>query len=187
VARKILHTIANNETVRAYQFSSLNDLHIFQTAISGFDIAFDGMASSFAISRRRMVVPIYKKWEASTTRLQVLRQGKSTQLVAFFDGFSHGDCMNFALKVTDTFESFSKGGHFSIRLVDAKFALPRGGADDDNRPRPDKGFVCLDEPDYPSEHDDIIISFALEAERNRFVGVLPAPVKIVSRMGTVRR
>lgn len=171
--RKILHTIAKNETIRTYCFSNLNDMHIFQTAISGFDIIFDGMASSFAISRRRMVVPIHKKWEASTSRLQVLRQGKSYQLAAFFDGFSHGDCMNFALKATDTFESFNKDGMYQIRLVDAKFPLPRGGTDDDHRPQ---SFICLDEPDFPSEHDDITISFTSEAGMSLALTMTPRPI-----------
>ncbi|KAI9773173.1 MAG: hypothetical protein M1840_008294 [Geoglossum simile] len=113
----------------------------------------NSVATSFAISRRRMVVPIYKKWEASSARLQILRQDRVVQLVAFFHDFSHGDCMNFHLKGTDVFESFSKSGKHCIRIVDAKFALPKGEVVDS------KGFVCLDMPDYPGEHDDITITF----------------------------
>src|SRR5947207_1523940 len=100
-----------------------------------------------------MVVPIYKKWEASSARLQILKQDRVVQLVAFFQDFSHGDCMNFHLKGTDVFESFSKSGKHCIRIVDAKFALPKGeGAGN-------TGFVCLDMPEYPGEHDDITIAF----------------------------
>ena len=115
----------------------------------------NSVATSFAISRRRMVVPIYKKWETSSARLQILRQDRIVQLVAFFQDFSHGDCMNFHLKGTDVFESFSKSGKHCIRIVDAKFALPKGEGVNN------KGFVCLDMPEYPAEHDDITIAFDL--------------------------
>jgi hypothetical protein len=117
----------------------------------------NSVATSFAISRRRMVVPIYKKWEASSARLQILRQDRVVQLVAFFQDFSHGDCMNFHLKGTDVFESFSKSGKHCIRIVDAKFALPKGEGVNA------KGFVCLDMPEYPGEHDDITITFDLSS------------------------
>ncbi|KAI9743119.1 MAG: hypothetical protein M1818_003414 [Claussenomyces sp. TS43310] len=186
--RKALHTVANRETKRTYRFSNIEDLHRFQTAITGFSILFDGMANSFNISRRRMVVPIHKRWEAPISRLQIVKQDKIVQLVAFFEGFSHGDCMNFALRATDAFETFSKGGSFSVRLVDAKFAIPKGASGNDERHEGiDKCYVSLDEPDFPSEHDDIIISFDSEAMRGRFAEALPAPVKAVSRLGTVRR
>lgn len=65
--------------------------------------------------------------------------------------------MNFVLKGTDTLESFGRSGKFCIRLVDAKFALPK--TEDD----PASDFVCLDMLDYPSEHDDITIAFDSEA------------------------
>jgi hypothetical protein len=74
-----------------------------------------------------MVVPIYKRWEASATRLQVVQQAKQHQLLAFFEDFSHGRCMNFQLKGTDAYEGFiGRAGKPTVRLVDAKFALPRG-------------------------------------------------------------
>lgn len=100
-----------------------------------------------------MVVPIYKKWEASSTRIQIVRQAKVIQLVAFFDDFSHGHCMNFQLKGTDVYEAFTKSGKFYVRFVDAKFALPKGEDSDSCE------FVCLDMPEYPGEHDDIHIVF----------------------------
>jgi len=104
-----------------------------------------------------MVVPIYKRWEASRARLQILKQDKVVQLVAFFQDFGHGDCMNFTLKSTDIFESFSRSSKFCIRIVDAKFALPKEGQDTNRK------FVCLDMPEYPGEHDDITIMFDTEA------------------------
>ncbi len=104
-----------------------------------------------------MVVPIHKKWEANRARLQILKQDKIVQLVTFFEDFTHGDCMNFALKSTDVFESFSRSSKFCIRIVDAKFALPKDGES------VKKKFVCLEMPEYPSEHDDITISFDTEA------------------------
>lgn len=104
-----------------------------------------------------MVVPIHKRWEANRARLQVLKQDKIVQLVAFFEDFSHGDCMNFALKSTDVFEGFTKSSKFCIRIVDAKFALPKDGESAKRK------FVCLDMPEYPGEHDDITIAFDTEA------------------------
>jgi hypothetical protein len=117
----------------------------------------DSIASSFTISRRRMVVPITKKWEATRARIQVVQHEKAIQLIAFLNDFHHGKCMNFVLKGTDTFESFSRSGKFGLRLVDAKFALPKTGDD------PMSSFICLDMPDFPSEHDDIAMMFDSEA------------------------
>jgi hypothetical protein len=114
------------------------------------------IASSFTISRRRMVVPIYKKWEANLARIQIVRQEKIIQLIAFFGDFQHGTCMNFVLKGTDHIESFGRSGKFGIRIVDAKFALPKKDED------PGSNFVCLDMPEYPIEHDDITITFDKE-------------------------
>ena len=104
-----------------------------------------------------MVVPIHKRWEATSTRLQVIQQEKTIQLVAFFKDFSHGSCMNFVMKSTDIFESFSRSGLYYVRFVDAKFALPK------NEETTSKDFICLDMPDYPGEHDDINIGFETEA------------------------
>ncbi len=102
-------------------------------------------------------MPIHKRWEANRVRLQVLKQDKIVQLVAFFEDFNHGDCMNFALKSTDCYESFSRSAKFCIRVVDAKFALPKDGEGGRRK------FVCLDMPEYPGEHDDITIAFDTEA------------------------
>lgn len=142
-----------SSTVRLYHFSSMSDLHSFQVMVTGFSVLFDKIVSSFAISRRRMVVPISKRWEASPIRLQVIKQDKAVQLAAFFKDFSHGSCMNFALRFTDMFETFSRTGLFYLRIVDAKFTLPKGQGDQSRE------FICLDMPEYPSEHDDVTIGF----------------------------
>lgn len=71
--------------------------------------------------------------------------------------------MNFALKSTDIFESSHRPGKFAIKIVDAKFALPKS-LDDETA-----DFVCLDMPDYPAEHDDIMITF--DAEKGQTVCV----------------
>lgn len=125
--------------------------------MTGFKVIYDGMATSFAISRRRMVVPIHKKWEASGVRLQLVSQNKSVQLVVFFgNDFSHGKCMNFVLRGTDTYESSNRSGKCAVRIVDAKFALPRRIEEEGS------GFVCLDLLEYATEHDDITIGFESE-------------------------
>lgn len=149
-------------TVRSYYFRSILDSHSFQAMVTGFSVLYDKLVSSFAISRRRMVVPISKRWEASSVRLQVIKQEKTFQLVAFFKDFGHGSCMNFALRFTNRFETFSKAGLFYLRIVDAKFALPKGQEDQSRE------FVSLDMPEYPGEHDDVTIGFDNEQ------GMLPA-------------
>lgn len=120
-------------------------------------------ATSFSISRRRMVVPIYKRWEVNSARLQIIKQNKVVQLVGFFKDFAHGSCMNFTLKSTDVFESLARSGIYYVRIVDAKFALPKTGEDTN------KDFVCLDMPEYPGEHDDITIGFEVEAGTNEYL------------------
>lgn len=117
-----------------------------------------------------MVVPIYKQWTANIIRLQVVEQDNIIQLLAFFEEFSHADAMNFQLRVTDTFEKTDKGGKFGLKLVDAKFALPVEERRGEGKMQKEEGrltgwagtkrkFVCLDEIEYPGEHDDILIQF----------------------------
>lgn len=101
------------------------------------------------------MVPIHKKWEANSARVQIVHQSqtKTVQLLAFFGSdFSHGHSMNFVVKGTDRYETFSRSNKVGVRIVDAKFALPKTG-DESAR------FICLDMPEYPSEHDDINIIF----------------------------
>ena len=206
VARETTHgllqgvdVIQKSPTIRTYMFTSIQDLHTFQAAITGYKILFDGVASTFAISRRRMVVPIHKKWEAGLTRIQVVQQEGVTQLLAFFEDFSHGQCMGFTLKGTDVFECFGRSNKAGLKIDDAKFPLPKvlGGANSAKNAA-DTAFVCLDLPELPGEHDDISIIFDSEAgkslplfpwvqspqfanmpdlDRDKLVACLPAPVK----------
>ncbi|MCJ1453816.1 hypothetical protein MMC28_004165 [Mycoblastus sanguinarius] len=148
-----LEPMATSASIRMYTLNSLPDLHSFQGLVTGVSVLYDGIAISFAIARRRTVVPIYKRLEARTARLQVIQQDKVVQLLAYFKDFSLGACMSFALKVTDTFETANKSGTSYLRIVDAKFALPKTESD------PSREFVCLDTPEYPGEHDDITIGF----------------------------
>ena len=110
-----------------------------------------------------MVVPIYKRLEASVARLQIVQQDKVLQLVGFFKDFHLGTCMNFVLKGTDNFESFTRSEQFCIRIVDAKFALPKKSSEKNHN------FLCLDLPEYPGEHDDITIGFDSAAGKFVFV------------------
>lgn len=158
-----LQLLKASQTIRTYEFNNLKDLHDFQAALTGYEVIFDALAATFAISRRRMVVPIHKKWEAGYTRIQVVRlQDKQLQLLVFFEDFQHGHCMNFLLKGTDVYETFQKGSKAGIRFVDAKFPLPRVPGDKD-ADYDDVAFVCLDVPDLPGEHDDIFIMFENDA------------------------
>ena len=153
----VLRSMGTSPSLRTYQFRSLSGLHDFQGMLTGFHVLYDGLVSTFSISRPRMVVPLHKRWEASTPRLQIVKRDKTVQLVAFFHDFSHGACMNFVLKVTDFYNTFARSGEFFLRIVDAKFALPKGESD------PAKDFICLDmREEYPGEHDDIIIGFNSE-------------------------
>ncbi|KAJ4860801.1 hypothetical protein T069G_05789 [Trichoderma breve] len=181
-----LQLIKMNQTIRSIEFNSLKDLHAFQYAVFGFEVVFDALAVTFAIARRRMVVPIHKKWEAGYTRIQVIKQeDKQLQLLAFFEEFSHGHCMNFVLKGTDLYEAFHRGSKSGIRFVDAKFPLPRLPADKDGD-YDDMAFVCLDLPDLPGEHDDISIMFENEEDRDRLAQCLPAPIKGSSRISRMK-
>jgi hypothetical protein len=160
-----LESLKQTATIRTFMFPNLQELHAFETAVTGFKILFDGTAAAFAISRRRMVVPIHKKWEAGTTRIQVVQQDGVAQLLAFFEDFSHGKCMGFHLKGTDVFESFSRSSKAGLKIVDAKFPLPKMLAPDADgaQQAADAAFLCLDLPELPGEHDDISIVFDREA------------------------
>ena len=198
----MIHSMGTSPSVMTYQLRSLPDLHSFQAMLTGFHVLYDGLARTFSISRRRTVVPMHKRWEASTPRLQIVKQDKTVQLIAFFKDFSHGTCMNFALKMTDSFETFARSGVSFLRIVDAKFSLPK------EESNPARDFVCLDTPDFPSEHDDIVIGFDDEqgerlkrltgsrakeshtnqiTDRDKFIHELPAPVNKMSRMKSLRR
>ncbi|KAG5661624.1 hypothetical protein KAF25_005746 [Fusarium avenaceum] len=172
-----LQLLRHNQTIRTFEFNNLKDLHDFQYATTGFEVIFDALAVTFAIQRRRMVVPIHKKWEAGYTRIQVIRQeDRQLQLLAFFEDFHHGHCMNFLLKGTDVYESVQRSSKSGIKFIDAKFPLPRLPADKDGD-YDDMAFVCLDLPDLPGEHDDISILFENESDRDALAQCLPAPIK----------
>ncbi|KAI0416169.1 hypothetical protein F5X98DRAFT_202163 [Xylaria grammica] len=177
-------SIQRSSTVRTYRFPSFKDLHAFQLGLTGYSVLFDGIAASLNISRRMMVVPIHKKWEAGTTRIQVVQQEKTVQLLAFFEDWHHGQCMGFVLKGTDVFECFSRNGKAGLKLADAKFPLPKVPADGSSK-TDDMAFLCLDMPDFAGEHDDLTILFDDGLERDRLCSVLPAPVK-GSRISKVR-
>lgn len=169
-----LANIATSSTLRTFKFNTLHDLHSFQAAITGYKVVYDGLSTSLAISRRRMVVPIYKKWDSGLCRIQVVRQEKINMLCAWFEGWSKGECMNFALKETDVFESIGKGSDWGLRIVDAKFALPSGGEEHRSESNgkevsPWTKGVSFDSPEYPGEHDDILLSFESEAGMYKLV------------------
>lgn len=141
---------------------------------------------------------MHKQWDAGFARLQILKHDRNVQLAMFFKDFSHGSCMNFALKGTDVFERSDRPNEHYIRIVDAKFALPKGNED------PHHDFVSLDLPTYPGEHDDILIGFTDEAgksapsiptwlkanissERDKFAGQMPATVGKASRLASLKR
>lgn len=193
---ELLQTLTTASTIRKLTFNSFKDLHAFQLAITGFHVKFDGIASTLQISRRRMVVPIYKQWTATTIRIQIVVQDNIVQLLAFFEDFSHADAMNFQLKSMDVFEKTDKGGKPGLRLVDAKFALPVEERRGEGKMGKEEGrisgwagmkrkFVCLDVIEYPGEHDDIVISFESAETRDRFIEALPAAT--MERKFTVRR
>lgn len=158
-----LSSLGKHQTIRTYSFPSLTELHNFQSALTGFEVQFDAVVSSFSISRRRMMIPIHKEWASPFTRVQILHRQNVTQLVAFFEGFSHGKCLNFALKKTDIFEKFMRGGKVYLKIRDAKFPFPKGGKTDESV---EGGFVCLDLLEYPGEHDNICIGF--DGEMGKF-------------------
>lgn len=109
------------------------------------------------------MVPIHKRWEASVSRLQIVQRDTVVQLLAFFKDFHFGSCMNFVIKGTDKFEVNSKSEQYCVRIIDAKFPLPKKLPDENHT------FLCLDMPEYPSEHDDITIVFdGEEGKLSRF-------------------
>ncbi|PSR92375.1 hypothetical protein BD289DRAFT_364529 [Coniella lustricola] len=172
-----LSITSRGPSVRTFTFTSQRDLHDFEEALTGFKVMFDGVVSLFAIARRRMVVPIYKKWEATGTRLQIVKsEDNIMQILVFFEAFHHGESMSLMLKATDVFEAIKKGDKVGLKIDDAKFPLPflpeNGAAATD-----DMAFLCLDMPEIPGEHDDITILFDGEEQRDDFFQCLPAPVK----------
>ncbi|KAG9958088.1 hypothetical protein KCU61_g8653, partial [Aureobasidium melanogenum] len=186
--KRFVQTAATTPTTRTLTFPSLEELHTFQKALTRYTVKFDGTATLFAIARRRMVVPIYKKWEATKVRIQILTLGNTTKIAAFFEDFSHADAMVFQIKAADTFEKAKgdKPAKYCVKFVDAKFSLPKkekDGEGGEDEPPSDsqvwgKGvrrkFINLEGLEYAGEHDDITIGFETEEERDRFSEGLPA-------------
>jgi hypothetical protein len=164
---ELLRLAQDNPTIRTFTFATPADLHSFQAAITGFQVTYDGIASTFGISRRMMVVPIHHKWTASNVRLQVVTQGNTTQVLVFMEDFSHADAMCFQVKTMDTFESVkgdAKGKKWAVKMKDAKFSLPRQEkeAEMQKEERGRRRFVNLEGLEYAEEHDDITIGFERE-------------------------
>ncbi len=208
---ELLNTVRSSSTIRTFTFPTFDDLHSFQTALTGQTVRYDGTAALLTIARRMMVVPIYKKWEATRVRLQLVARSTVVQVLAFMEGFSHADALCFQVKSTDNFETIKgdgKGKKWAVRLVDAKFTLPnqetkeKGEADISVEEKVRRRFVNLEGLEYMSEHDDITIGFDTAegellrrllvglladfvAERDRFAEVLPAAT--IGRGFTLKR
>lgn len=181
--KRFVQTAATTPTTRTLTFPSMEELHTFQKALTRYTVKFDCTATLFAISRRRMVVPIYKKWEATKVRIQILTLGNITKIAAFFEDFSHADAMVFQIKAADTFEKAKgdKPAKYCVKFVDAKFSLPKkekdvGEAGEDEAHSDSqiwgKGvrrrFISLEGLEYAGEHDDITIGFETEDGKNKF-------------------
>lgn len=164
----VFRVTRNLPTVRTMTFASPTDLHAFEAAITGFSVRYDGLASNLAISRRRMVVPIYHKWTASNVRIQIVANAQSTviQLLAFMEDFAHAEALIFQIKTTDNFESVKGDGKnkkWAVKMVDAKFTLPPATSSKDEvlsvEEKAKRRFVNLEGLDYAQEHDDITVGF----------------------------
>ncbi|GAB7329809.1 hypothetical protein MBLNU13_g01531t1 [Cladosporium sp. NU13] len=172
----------NMTTVRTFKFATPNDLHAFQTAITGFTVRYDGLASTLAISRRMMVVPIYHKWAASNVRIQIVANAQNTvfKLLAFMEDFAHAEALCFQVKTTDVFETIKGDGKhkkWAIKMVDAKFTLPAPQGKDEQFSPEEKAarrFVNLEGLEYAQEHDDITVGFESQEARDDFAKALPA-------------
>ena len=148
-----------------------------------------------------MVVNISKKLEAGRCRVQIVGQGAVTQMIVFFEGWSIADALVLQLRGTDVYEKVKAdkgrggneggaGGRFGVKMVDAKFTLPKkekhevgdegtgadavvaggegtGGFGKGVRRR----FVNLEMLEYAEEHDDITIGF--ESEEGEFWTFFP--------------
>ena len=164
----LLRLAQTQSTIHTISFASFADLHAFQTAITGSIVLYDGMASTFSIARRRSVVSVRHKWQASSVRVQIVQQGSVTRVLAFMEDFSHAEAMCFETRSSETFETVKgdgKGKDWAVRLVDAKFSLPvetkektELGSEEKVRRR----FVNLEGLEYAEEHDDVTVAFGCE-------------------------
>ncbi|KAK4552892.1 hypothetical protein LTR86_010024 [Recurvomyces mirabilis] len=192
-----LYQLAQQQlTVRTLLFATPADLHTFQASVTGFTVAYDGVASTFNISHRMAMVPIYQKKQASSVRLQIVQNahGNTTQVLAFMEDFELADALCFQIRSTDTFERVKgdgRGKKWGVKFVDAKFKLNRlekrdGDEEVEVGERVRRRFVNLEGLEYAEEHDDIGIGFETEADRDRFAAALPAATT-VGRLMTLKR
>lgn len=190
---ELMRLAQERQTIRTFTFATADDLHAFEAAITGFTVLYDGVASSFSISRRMMVVSIHHKWIASNVRLQVVSQGSVVKVLAFMEDFSHADALCFQVKPSDVFENVkgdNKNKKWAIKLKEAKFSLPsqkEGKEDIDIKERVRRRFVNLEGLDYAEEHDDITVGFDTEEDRDRFAQVLPADATVGRGLTLKRR
>ncbi|KAI9045969.1 uncharacterized protein KD926_005913 [Aspergillus affinis] len=167
----VLQALQTEPTIRRIKFETEKDLHHFQEAITGFKVIFDTVATRFFITRRRKLLSTLKHWDANITRIQVVQRGTKTQVVAFFHQFKLWKCINFAVKNMDEFERVDQKGEWGVRIKEAKYAPPAADSGVSWY-----GFVCLEEMEYPTEHDDMIVMFGQPTVRERFVACLPGSV-----------
>ncbi|KAK1145023.1 hypothetical protein N8T08_004738 [Aspergillus melleus] len=150
----VLQAVQAGPTIRRIKFETEKDLHQFQEAITGYKVIFDTVASRFFITRRRKLLSTLKHWDANITRIQVVQRGTKIQIVAFFHQFKLWKCINFAVKNMDEFERVDQRGEWGVRIKEAKYAPPTVDSGVSWY-----GFVCLEEMEYPTEHDDMIVMF----------------------------
>ncbi|KAF2224848.1 hypothetical protein BDZ85DRAFT_294704 [Elsinoe ampelina] len=175
-------------TIRTLTFSSRPDLHAFEQELTSYRVLADVSPSLFSITRRRMVVSIVKKLEATRCRVQVLRREEGDVRVAvWFEDFGHAESMAFTVRGSDEFErckgekGMRAGG---VRLVEAKFSLPkRGGQCGGGEGEVVAGlegvkgrFVNLEGLEYMEEHDDLVVGFEGQEDLDSLVAALPGPV-----------
>jgi len=199
--------------LQTFEFLHMEDLHIFETLLTGFVPLFDAAPSLLTISRVIPLIRMHKLWEAHSPRIQIVSKRDlnrpntppPTQLVVFFgSSFPYASTMAFELRVTDTYKKVEDKGRWGIRFVDAKFPLPRPRSKRE-RKEPSNGeqggrdsgveaplwsleeqFVCPTRLEYAGEHDDVTVWFGSEATREELVACLPAEVG-VKRGLTLRR
>ena len=174
VAEQLLAQSQRHSTTWRYTFSTVEQLHAFQKCLTGADVLFDGIASSFRVSRGSGLRT--KREELGTTRLQIFHDGSGPtwKILAYFED---GQGMSLALGPSDTFERSNSKGKYSIRLVDAIVGLPAEDEGDEKR-----GFLSVEDVAEGKERDDITVTFEGEDDRDRLAQALPASVKKASSL-----
>jgi hypothetical protein len=174
IADQFLAQSRGNSTTWKYTFATLPEVHVFQKCLTGANVLFDSVASSFLVTRGNGLRT--KKEDFGTTRLQLLHDA-SKQLWQVLAYFEDGQAINFALDASDVFERSNGKGKFSLRLVEAKVSLPGEGEDNEKR-----GFLCVEDVFEGDERDDITVTFEGEDSRDELAQVLPASVKKASSL-----